>query len=122
VERRVQQPCGRKPQFSSPRRRFIIIQAVVNDVFKEALGFRVSSEHGDRYGTTKEERCSPPWWHEGNKEHIHEVYRTSRAHGGAARFTSMIDPFNRATSIHSNIFLLWLHHIVGGGGEEALSS
>jgi hypothetical protein len=35
----------------------------------------------------------------------------------------MIDPFNRATSIHSVIFLIWLHHIVGGGGgEETLSS
>jgi hypothetical protein len=34
----------------------------------------------------------------------------------------MIDPLNRATSIHSAIFLLWLHHIVGGGGEETLSS
>jgi hypothetical protein len=57
-----------------------------------------------------------------NKEHVHEVYRTSRAYGGAARSTSTIDPFNRATSIHSAIFLIWLHHIVGGGGEETLSS
>jgi hypothetical protein len=102
--------------------RFIIIQAVVNDVFEEALGFRVSSEHGGGYGTTKEERRSPPWWHEGNKEHIHDVYRTSRAHGGAARATTMIDSFDCTTSIHPDIFLIWLHHIVGGGGEEALSS
>jgi hypothetical protein len=101
---------------------FIIIQVVVNDVFEEALGFRVSSEHGGGYGTTNEERRSRPWWYEGNKEHVHEVYRTSRAHGGAACSTSTIDPFNRATSIHSDIFLVWLHHIVGGGGEEALSS
>jgi hypothetical protein len=34
---------------------FIVIQAVVDDVFEEALGFRVSLEHGDRHGTTKEE-------------------------------------------------------------------
>jgi hypothetical protein len=102
---------------------FIVIQAVVGDVFEEALGFRVSSEHGDGYDTTtKEERRSPPRWHEGNKEHVHEVYRTSRAHGGAARSTTMIDPFDRATSIHSDIFLIGLRHIVGGGGEEALSS
>jgi hypothetical protein len=100
----------------------IIIQAVVDDVFEEALSFRVSSEHGGGYGTAKEERRSPPWWHEGNKENVHEVYRTSRAHGGAARSTSTIDPFDRATSIHSDIFLIWLHHIVRGGGEEALSS
>jgi hypothetical protein len=100
----------------------IIIQAVIDDVFEEALGLRVSSEHGGGYDTTKEERHSPPRWHEGNKEHVHEVYRTSRAYGGAARPTTTIDPFDRATSIHSDIFLIWLHHIVGGGGEEALSS
>jgi hypothetical protein len=101
---------------------FIVIQAVVDDVFEEALGFRVSSKHGGRYGTTKEERCSPPRWHEGNKKHVHEVYRTLRSHGGAAHSTSTINPSNRATSIHSDIFLIWLHHIVGGGGEETLSS
>jgi hypothetical protein len=77
----------------------IVIQAVFNDVFEEALGFRVSSEHGGGHSTAKEERRSPPQWHEGNKEHFHEVYRTSRAYGGAARPTSTIDPFNRATSI-----------------------
>jgi hypothetical protein len=46
----------------------IVIQAIVDDIFEEALGFRVSSEHGGGYGTTEEERHSPPWWHEGNKE------------------------------------------------------
>jgi hypothetical protein len=100
----------------------IVIQAVVDDVFEEALGFRVSSEHGGGYGTVKEERHSPPWWHEGNKEHVHEVYRTSRAYRGAAGSTSAIDPFICATSIHSAVFHIWLHHIVGGGGEETLSS
>jgi hypothetical protein len=34
---------------------FVVIQAVINDVFEEALGFRVTQEHGDGYGTTKEE-------------------------------------------------------------------
>jgi hypothetical protein len=100
----------------------IVIQAIVDDVFEEALGFRVSSEHGGGYGTAKEERHSPPWWHEGNKEHVHEVYRTSRAYGGAACSTSTIDPFIRVTSIYSVVFHIWLHHIVGGGGEETLSS
>jgi hypothetical protein len=33
-----------------------------------------------------------------------------------------IDPFIRATSIYSAVFRIWLHHIVGGGGEETLSS
>jgi hypothetical protein len=72
----------------------IVIQAIINAVFEEALGFRVSSEHGGGYGTAKEERRSPPRWHEDNKEHVHEVYRTSRAWVGAARSTSTIDPFD----------------------------
>jgi hypothetical protein len=38
----------------------IVIQAVFDDVFEEALGFRVSSEHGGGHGTAKEERRSPP--------------------------------------------------------------
>jgi hypothetical protein len=33
-----------------------------------------------------------------------------------------IDLFDRATSIHSDIFLVRHHHFVGGGGGEALSS
>jgi hypothetical protein len=33
-----------------------------------------------------------------------------------------IDSFIRATSIHSVVFHIWLHHIVKGGGGEALSS
>jgi hypothetical protein len=33
-----------------------------------------------------------------------------------------INPFDRTTSIHSDIFLVGLHHFVVGGGGEALSS
>jgi hypothetical protein len=36
----------------------IVIQAVFDDVFEEALGFRVSSKHGGGYGNAKEERHS----------------------------------------------------------------
>jgi hypothetical protein len=78
-------------------------------------------EQGGGHDTAKEERHSPLRWHEGNKEHVHEVYRTSRAYGGAARPTSSIDPFIRSTSIHSAVLHIWLHHIVRGGGEETLS-
>jgi hypothetical protein len=99
----------------------IVVQAIFNNVFEEALGFRVSSEHGGGHSTAKEERHSLPRWHESNKEHIHEVYQTSRAYGGAVRPTSTIDPFIRTTSIHSAVLHIWLHHIVGGGGEETLS-
>jgi hypothetical protein len=100
----------------------IVIQAIFDDIFEEALGFRVSSEHGGGHDTAKEERHSPPRWHEGNKEHVHEVYRTSKAYEGVARPTSSIDPFIRATSIHSVVLHIWLHHIVGGGGGgETLS-
>jgi hypothetical protein len=99
----------------------ILVQAIFDDVFEKALGFRVSSEHGGGHDTAKEERHSPPRWHESNKEHVHEVYRTSRAYRGATRPISSIDPFIRATSIHSAVHHIWLHHIVGGGGEETLS-
>jgi hypothetical protein len=99
----------------------IVVQAIFDDIFEEALGFRVSSEHGGGHGTAEEERRSPSRWHESNKEHVHEVYRTSRAYGGAFHSTATIDPFIRATSIHSAVLHIWLHHIVGGGGEETLS-
>jgi hypothetical protein len=33
----------------------IVIQAIFDNVFEEALGFRVSSEHGGGYDTAKEE-------------------------------------------------------------------
>jgi hypothetical protein len=42
----------------------IIVQAIFDDVFGEALGFLVSLDHGGGHGTAKEERHSPPWWHE----------------------------------------------------------
>jgi hypothetical protein len=41
----------------------VVVQAIFDDVFEEALGFRVSSEHGGRYDTAKVERHSPPWWY-----------------------------------------------------------
>jgi hypothetical protein len=55
------------------------------------------------------------------KEHVHEVYRTSRVYGEAVHPTAMKYPFIRATSIHSTVLHIWLHHIVGGGGGETLS-
>jgi hypothetical protein len=99
----------------------VVVQAIFDDVFEEALGFRVSSEHGGGHVTAKEERHSPPRWYESYKELVHEVYRTSRAYGGAARPTSLIDPFIHATSIHSAVLHIWLYHLVGGGGGETLS-
>ena len=95
---------------------FVVVQAVINYVFEEALGFRVSPEHGDGHGTTEEERRSPPWWYEGCEKHFHEVHRTSWAHGGAARATTTIDSLNRTTSLHPDTIFVRLHHLVGGGG------
>jgi hypothetical protein len=100
----------------------VIIQAIFDDVFEEALGFRVSSEHGGGYNTAKEERHSPPRWYEGHKELVHDVYQTSRTYGGATCPTSSIDPFIRSTSIQSAVLRIWLHHLVEGGGEVTLSS
>jgi hypothetical protein len=33
----------------------IVVQAIIDNFFKEALGFRVSSEHGGGHDTTEEE-------------------------------------------------------------------
>jgi hypothetical protein len=33
----------------------IVVQAIINNLFEEALDFRVSSEHGGGHGTAEEE-------------------------------------------------------------------
>jgi hypothetical protein len=95
----------------------IVIQPIFDDIFEEALGFRVFSEHGGGHGTTEEEPHSPPRWHEGHKELVHEVHRTSRAYGRAARPTSSINMIIRSTSIHFAVLRTWIHHLVAGGGK-----
>jgi hypothetical protein len=70
--------------------------------FEEALGFRVSSEHGGGHGTVEEERSSR--WHEGHTKLVYEVRRTSRMYGGAAHPTLSLDTIIRSTSIHSMVF------------------
>jgi hypothetical protein len=52
----------------------IVVQAIFDDVFQEALGFRVSSEHGGGHDTTEKELHTPSRLHEDNKELVHEVY------------------------------------------------
>jgi hypothetical protein len=46
----VQQPCGRKY-----KEWIIIIQAIIDKLFEEALGLQVSSEYGGGHGTAEEE-------------------------------------------------------------------
>jgi hypothetical protein len=41
----------------------IVVQAFIDNLFEEALGFRVSSEYGGGHGTTEEEQHSSPRWH-----------------------------------------------------------
>jgi hypothetical protein len=93
----------------------IVVQAIINNLFEEALGFRVSSEYGGGHGTAEEVRYSSPLWDEGHMKLVDEVHRTSRTYGGAARSTSSLDTIIRSTSI-------WVyHHDGGGGGGEAHS-
>jgi hypothetical protein len=103
----------------------IVVQAIINNLFKEAISFQVSSEYGGGHGTTEEERYSSPWWHEGHTKLVCEVHRTSWMYGGAARPTSPLDMIIRSTSTHSVVFQWVYHHDGGGGGggeeEEALS-
>jgi hypothetical protein len=54
--------------------RVVVIQSIFDDVFEEALGFRVSSEYGGGHNTAKEERHSSPRWHEGHKKLVYEVH------------------------------------------------
>jgi hypothetical protein len=98
----------------------IVVQAFDN-LFEEALGFRVSSEHGGGHGTTEEERYSSPRWDEGHTKLIYEVHRISRTYGGAARLTSPLDTIVRSTSIHSVVFQLVYHHDRKGGEEAHLT-
>jgi hypothetical protein len=52
----------------------IVVQTIINNLFEEALGFRVSSEHGGGHGTTEVERYSSPRWHEGHTKLVYEVH------------------------------------------------
>jgi hypothetical protein len=97
----------------------IVVQAFDN-LFEEALGFRVSLEHGGGHGTAEEERYSSPRWDEGHMKLVYEVHRISRTYGEAARPTSPLDTIIRSTSTHSVVFQ-WVYHHDGGGGGEARS-
>jgi hypothetical protein len=112
---------GTKLQAFSPKKEgIIVVYAIIDNLFEEALGFRVSSEHGGGHGTTEEEPHSSPRWHVGHTKLIYEVHQTSRTYGGAARPTSPLDTIIRSTSIRSVVFQ-WVYHHDGGGGEEARS-
>jgi hypothetical protein len=41
----------------------IVVQAFIDNIFEEALGFRVSSEYGGGHDTAKEEQHSSPRRH-----------------------------------------------------------
>jgi hypothetical protein len=97
----------------------IVVQAFIDNHFEEALGFRVSSEHGGGHGTAEEERYSSPRWDEGHTKLVYEVHRISRTYGGAARPTSPLVTTVRSTSIHSVVSRVWVYHHDGRGGEEA---
>jgi hypothetical protein len=95
----------------------IVVQAIIYNLFNEALGFRVSSEHGGGHGTTEEERHSSPRWDEGYTKLVYEVHGTSRTYRGAARPTSALNMIIRSTSIRSVVLRIWTYHHDRGGGE-----
>jgi hypothetical protein len=82
----------------------IVVQAIIDNLFEEALGFQVSSKYGGGHGTAEEERHSSPRWHEGYTKLVYEVHRISWVYGGAARPTSPLDTIIHSTSIHSAVF------------------
>jgi hypothetical protein len=91
----------------------IIVLAFIDNLFEEALGFRVSSGYGGGHGTAEEERYSSPRWHEGHTKLVYEVHRTSWMYRGAARPTSPLDTIIRSTSTCSVVFQ-WVYHRDGG--------
>jgi hypothetical protein len=93
----------------------IVIQAIIDNVFEEALSFRVSSEYGGGHDTAEEEQHSSPRWHEGHKKLVYEVHQTSRTYGGAAHPTLSFDTIIRSTSIRSAVLRIWIYHHDGGG-------
>jgi hypothetical protein len=95
----------------------VVVQAIIDNLFEEALGFRVSSVYGGGHDTAEEEPPSPRW-HGGHAKLVYEVHRTSRMYGRAARPTSPLDTIIRSTSIHSVVFRVWVYPHDGGGGEE----
>jgi hypothetical protein len=52
----------------------IIVQAIIDNLFEEALDFRVSSEYRGGHGTAEEERNSSPRWYEGHTKLVNEVH------------------------------------------------
>jgi hypothetical protein len=96
----------------------IVIQAIIDNLFKEALGFRVSLQYGG-HDTTEEELYSSPRWHEGHTKLVCEVHRTSRTYGGTACPTSLLDTIIRSTSIRSAVLRIWIYHHDGGGEKLA---
>jgi hypothetical protein len=48
----------------------IVIQAFIDNLFEEALGFRVSLEYGGGHGTAEEEQHSSPRWHGRHEAHL----------------------------------------------------
>jgi hypothetical protein len=94
----VQQPCEKNYKSFHQEGGIIVVQAIIDNLFKEALDFRVSSEYGGGHDTAEEERYSSPQWHEGHMKLVYEVHQTSRTYGGAARLTSPLDTIIRSTS------------------------
>jgi hypothetical protein len=79
--------------------KIIVVQAIIDNLFEEAFGFRVSSEYGGGHSTAEEERHSSPRWDEGLTNLVYEVHRISRMYGGAARPTSPLHTIVRSTSM-----------------------
>jgi hypothetical protein len=98
----------------------IVVQAFIDNLFEEALGFRISSKYGGGHDTTKEERYSSPRRDEGHTKLVYEVHRISRTYRGAACPTSPLNTIIRCTSTRSVVFQ-WVYHHDGGGGGEARS-
>jgi hypothetical protein len=107
--RRVLQPWKKTTSLFTKKKGSSSSKPSTTNFFEEALGFRVSSEHGGGHGTAEEEPHSSPWWHQGHTKLVSEVHRTSWMYGGSARPTSPLDTIIRSTSTRSVVFRVWVY-------------
>src|SRR6185503_19208846 len=79
----------------------------IGKFFAEALGLRVSAEHGGRQPRT-EERHAAPWWDERPEKLLHEIHRRD------ATSSTVFDKVIRTTAIQAQEFRIWVYYHVEG--------
>lgn len=84
----------------------------IGKFFAEALGLRVSAEHGGRQPRTEEQHIAP-WWDERPEKLLHEIHRRD------ATSSTAFDKVIRTTTIQAQEFRIWVYYLVEGRRRKA---